>query len=157
MPFDPSKLDRARLSPRTATVEVPDLGPLYFADGEPAVWHVRGLNGPELFTAMEAGKRQAAASAAAKALEQFASVAVSVNAVRDVLGLGKEVPGEWATRLEMVVAGSIEPNKIDLAQAVKLGEAHPVEFMMIHKKIERLTGMGHALGEPKAASPVTQD
>ncbi len=150
MPFDAAKFDAAQFTPRTEAVDVPALA-AFFAEGEPAQWHVRGLTASELHNALEAKQRQSSVEAVVKAI---ASSGDQVQAVRKALGLTADTPGEVAKRLEMLVMGSTAP-KIELATAVKLAEHFPIEFMLITNKITELTGMGADLVKPAAASQPT--
>lgn len=150
MAFDADKFSRAKLEPRRTSVPVPALA-VFFADGEDAVWQVRGLSAVELHKALEAGKRQGTIESIVKAVSQNGDQAA---AVRRALGLDSGVPGEIAKRLEMLVMGSLAP-VIDLPTAVKLGETFPVEFLQLTNEITELTGKGADLGKVPAASPQT--
>lgn len=153
MGFDLDKFEKARFEPRTERVPVPALAS-YFADGEDASFLVRGLSANELHVAFEAQKRNAHIGSIVEALAASGDV---VQEIRKALGLaGKETPGEVAKRLEMIVAGSVEP-KLSLAQAVKLAQAFPVEFMQITNRITELTGQGSIdVGKPVPASRKTK-
>lgn len=150
MAFDAAKFEAAAFVPRTAQIEVPALAS-FFDDGEPAIWHVRGLNTNQLHQAMEAGKRQGTIESIVAAITKSGDMA---QAVRSALGLSHGTPGEVAKRLEMLVMGSTAP-EITLPVAVKLAEAFPVEFLELTNAITSLTGQGFDMGKPQAASQPT--
>ena len=87
MPFDAAAFERAEFKPRTAVVEVEALA-VFFPDGEPARWTVRGLSASELHRAMEAGKRQGSVEAIVRAI---ATGGDQAQAVRKALGLTNEI------------------------------------------------------------------
>lgn len=150
MPFQGDKFEQANLTPRTARVPVPGLAP-WFDEGEEAVWVVRNLTSAELFRAMEAAKTQGRVDNIVRAIVEHGD---QVAAIRRAIGLSKDTPGEIAKRLEMLVAGSVEP-RITLPQAVKLAEAFPIEFMQLSSEIVNLTGKGADVLKPEAASQTT--
>lgn len=150
MAFNADKFERAKLAPRTAKVEVPALAP-FFDEGEAPVFEVRGLSAVELHRAMEAAKRNSGVESIVKAIAETGDQA---GAIRKALGLTKDTPGDIAKRLEMLVAGTVNP-KLTLPSAVKLAEAFPIEFMQLTNEITLLTGRGAELVKPKAASPKT--
>lgn len=152
MGFDALRFEAAQFAPRTKPVPVPDLAH-FFGPGEPAIWTVRGLNSNQLHAAQEAGKRNTNIEAI---LEAIAKTGDQVQAVRAALGIGSGTPGEIARRLELLVAGSVDP-VITLTTAVKLAETFPVEFMTLTNEISVLTGQGFDLVKPIAASPQTPD
>lgn len=146
MSFDAAKFERAKFADRTKRVDVPALSD-FFKDGE-AVWVVRGLNSNQLHKAMVANQTQ-------KALEQILS-AISENKdqakqVGSALGVHGDTPGEIAKRLEMLTAGSVEP-EITLPIAVKMAETFPIEFLTLTNAITELTGMGFEYAKQKAVS-----
>ena len=149
MSFDAARFEQAKFADRTKRVEVPSLAD--FFDGDESVWEVRGLNSNELHKAIAASQTQ-------KALEQILS-AISENKdqakqVGTALGVHGDTPGEIAKRLEMLTAGSVEP-EITLPIAVKLAETFPIEFLTLTNTITELTGMGFEYAKQKAASPET--
>lgn len=150
MAFNLDKFERADLAPRTERVPVQALAD-FFPEGEEAVFVVRGLTAPELYAAMEAGKRQ---SAVESIVEAIATKREQVDAIRAAIGMVKGTPGEIAQRLEMLVVGCVEP-KLDLPVAVKLAEKFAVEFMYLTNRITHLTGQGAELVKPAAASQPT--
>jgi hypothetical protein len=150
MGFDLARFAQAEFAPRTEVVEVPGLQ-AFFAKGEKAEWTVRGLSSVQLHNAMEAKQRQAAVQTVVDAI---ASSGEKAKELRKALGLSGDVPGEVVKRLEMLVAGSVEP-QIDMPTAVKLAGAFPIEFLQLTNTITTLTGQGFDLVKPPAASRKT--
>lgn len=149
MAFDAAKFELAKFAPRTQRVEVKALAD--FFDDDEYFWEVRGLDSNELHRAIAASQTQ-------KALEQILE-AISKNkdqakAAGSALGIHGDTPGEIAKRLEMLVAGSVNPS-IDLPVAVKLAEKYPIEFLTLTNTITELTGMGFEYAKQSAASPET--
>ena len=70
----------------------------------------------------------------------------TVEAVQHLTGLDGNVPMDIALRLELLIAGSVDP-VCDIELAVKLNMAFPTEFLILTKKIMRLTGLGHEPGK----------
>lgn len=153
MGFNLDKFETARFEPRTERVPVPALAS-FFSDGEDQSFLVRGLTSNELHIAFEAQKRN---SNIGSIVEALASNKDAVQEIRKALGLAsKETPGEVAKRLEMIVAGCVEP-KFSLSQAVKLAQSFPIEFMMLTNRITELTGQGAIdMGKPVPASRKTK-
>lgn len=152
MPFDAEKFERAEFKPRTATHTLTVLA-AFFDAGEKPDWTVRGLSGTELYSALEASKRQGSVESIVAAL---ASKGDQIEAIRKAIGLAANTPGEMAKRLEMLTLGSVSP-KIDLPTAVKLAHNFAVEFMILTNSISELTGEGSDLVKPEAASPQTEN
>jgi len=150
MPFQTDRFETTKFEPRKTRVPVPALAS-FFDEGEVAEWEVRGLTASELHRAMEAGRRQSTVEGILKALSHSGD---QVTALRAVLGLSTDTPSEVAKRLEMLVAGSVAP-QVTLPQAVKLGEAFPIEFMLLTNEITELTGKGADMVKPAAASQQT--
>lgn len=151
MGFAADRFERAKFEPRREVLEVPALA-AFFDEGEPAQWTVRGLSAAELHVAMEASRRQSSIESIVKAISASGDQA---QAIRRALGLAGDTPGEIAKRLEMLVAGSVEP-RITLPIAVKLAEAFPIEFLTLTNAITTLTGQGAELGKRAPASqPIT--
>lgn len=148
--FDLARFAQAEFRPRTQRVPVPGLQ-AFFAPGSPAEWEVASLNATQLHNAIEAKQRQAVV---ASVVDAIASSGDRAQEVRKALGLAGEVPGEVVKRLEMLVAGSVAP-KVDMPTAVKLANAFPVEFLQLTNTILEITGQGHDLVKPAAASPKT--
>lgn len=152
MPFSADLFQRAEYTPRTEVVPVPALAE-FFGQDEPAQFTIRGLTAPELHKAIEAGTRQKALDGVVKAI---ASQKDQIDAIRAALGLSADTPGEIAKRMEMLVAGCVEP-KLDLTAVVKLSNIFPVEFYDLSNRITSLTGQGASRVKPPASSPATPD
>ena len=150
MTFAASKFQHAEYAPRLETVAMPALAE-FFGEGEAAEFTVRGLTASELNKAHEAGNRQKNLDAVVKAI---ASQKEQVAEIRKALGLSADTPGEIAKRMEMLVAGSVEP-KLDHATVAKLAEVFPVEFYDLSNRITNLTGQGASRVKPPASSPAT--
>lgn len=150
MPFNAEKFEAAKFEARKGRVSVPALAP-FFDENEEPWWEVRGLNSIELHQAIEAGRKQQSIDSIVRAISSSQD---QVKAIRAAIGLTKDTPGEVAKRLEMLVAGSINPT-VTLPQAVKLAEAFPIEFMLITNEITELTGKGFDLVKPEAVTPPT--
>lgn len=151
MPFDLGKFQAAEFRPRTQRVPVPALA-AFFAEGEEAVWEVRGLTAAELNRAMEAKHRQ---SQLQSVVDAIASAGDAANAIRRALGLSGDTPAEIVKRIEMLHMGSVQP-AITQEVAVKLGETFPIEFLTLTSAITDLTGQGFDLVKPLAASQQIQ-
>ena len=149
MPFDPERFGAAKLVPRRRKIAVEALAEWF--GGDPPEWEVRGLTAAELHHAMEAGRRQSSIESIVRAI---AASGDQAQAVRRALGLTADTPGEIAKRLEALVLGSVAPT-VDLPTAVKLAEAYPVEFLLLTNAITELTGQGHEVAKPPAASQTT--
>lgn len=136
------------LVPRTATVAVPGLRAWYdgLDDADVPYWTVRGLSASELAVAAEAAANQHNMAQAVEAIISGAG-AEQVDGIKQALGLKKDgTPQDTVKRLEMLVAGSVEP-EVNLQLAVKLAAHYPIEFLMITGKIVALTGQGSEPGK----------
>ena len=127
--------------PREEGVEVPALAPWFtdLAEGETPSWTVRGLTHQELARAKEAADRSKSVEAVAQALA--GGRGEKVQAIKDVMGTGDDVPQDTAKRMEMLQMGSTDP-EADLDLALLMAKAFPVEFQQITDTIVRLTGQG---------------
>lgn len=152
MGFDVEKFRKSDLIPRTAKVKVDGMKSL-FKKGEEPVWEVRGLSGVELQKALDAKSRNEFAGELAAKIEGGNASDIA-SALRKRLGLGDDTPGETIKRLEMLVYGSVDP-EITLADAVKINQCFPIEFLILTHKISDLTGLGFDYAKPKAALPKT--
>ena len=146
MAFNVDKFEQAEFVPRTKSVAVPALADFFGSDETP-VWVVRGLTSNELHRAINAKVTSKLTDEVVKAIDSGGDIA---KELQKKLGLGKDVPAEVAKRLEMLVAGSVEP-EITLQVAVKLAENFPVDFLTLTNEITELTGMGFDSAKPKAA------
>lgn len=147
--MDLNKFLAESLSPRTATIAVPELKG-FFGKDKPE-WKVRGLTGVELGrikqTASAEGQEKLQALIAA-----LAGAGDKAEALRAVMGVADgDVPEDISRRIEMLTVASVEPGlgteKRDVA--VKLAESFPTVFYNLTTQILSLTGQGAELGKPK--------
>jgi hypothetical protein len=140
MGFKTKEFKKARLAPRTETIPLPDLADWF--DG-PAEWTVKSLSGNDLARCKEkAARNRKTITAIIEAL----STEDVVAAVKCMTGTDGAIPMSAALRIELLVAGSVEPT-CDIELAAKLNMAHPAEFQVLTKTIMRLTGLGYAPGK----------
>ena len=143
MGFKATDFKKARLSPRTETLPLPDLADWF--DGTPE-WTVKGLNGNELARCKEKAARNRKTITAIIEALSTERTEDAVSAVKTLTGTDGAVPMSVALRLELLMAGSVEP-ACDIELAAKLNMAHPAEFQLLTTTIMRLTGLGHAPGK----------
>jgi len=142
MAFNSTKFMKQEFQPRTEAVEVPALSAWFDKsdDGEPVscAWKVRGLTASELAKIFEASNK---AKNFDSIVQAIASSKAKIDELKEVLGIGNDVPADVMKRLEQLTLGSVEP-EIDTSVAVKLAEKFPIEFYMLTNKITVLTGLG---------------
>jgi len=153
MSFDAKKFLKTKFVPRTAEVPVPDLA-AFFEEGMPTVWKIRGLTGHELGRVNEAADRNKNMAAILEGLASEASKD-KAEAVKDMLGLGKDTPQDIAKRIEQLTIASIDP-KCTTDLAVRLCEVYPIEFYQITNMILQLTGQGQMPGKPQPSGTITE-
>ncbi len=157
MAMDLNAFLAAALAPREQAVEVPELA-AWFAEGEPAVWTVRGLSAAELGRAKEAcarGLDNIRALVEAMAGDGNGDKAASI---RRAFGLSTDdVPEDVSRRIEMLAAASVSPaiGPENRDVIVKLAESFPTTFYRLSNTVDALTGQGAVEGKPKrsGASP----
>ena len=153
MTFDLNRFRGAVLTPRQASVPVPDLRH-FFPEEENPVWIVRGLTGEELARANEASARYATVAAAVQALANAASAQQEQTAaLQTLIGYGSEVPADLAKRFDHLIFGSVEP-KIDRETAVRLFAGYPIVAFTLTNRILELTGEGPDLGKAPPSTPI---
>jgi len=141
----------ARAQARTESVSVPDLAE-WFSPGEPPVWVVRGLSANDLVRADAAKDARRRESALVEALQSGAHAEIVRN-LQAMLGRGDEIQPDMARRLELLVAGSVEP-VCSVEMAVRLGEHFPVVFFQLTNAILTLTGRGSDVEKkPQSSGP----
>ena len=150
--FDLERFRAASLAPREARVPVPDLAH-WFADGEEAVWAVRGLTGEEIARSNEASQRSALVANAVAALAAAASKEDQVEGLKTLIGYGDETPADLARRFDHLVFGSVEP-KVDREIVVRLFQSYPTVGYTLTNKILELTGLGPDLGKLAPSTPI---
>lgn len=144
MSFDTKKFIKTKFTHRTEDVPVPDLKD-FFAPGEAPVWKVRGLTGQELGKVNEAVERGKDMASIISAVTSRVDKEVT-DAVKTLIGLGKDVSSDIQKRIEHLMAGSVDP-VCTQDIAVRLCEAFPIEFFQITNAIVRLTGQGQVPGK----------
>lgn len=158
MQFDTKKFKSAKFIPREEDVPVPDMAEFFSeasgtespglaVSASPPVWRVRGLTGVELGRARAAAERNRNIANVMEALAGGVDKE-KVKALREMIGLADKVPDDVATRLELLVIGSVAP-VADMDLALQVCKAFPIEFYQLTNEINRLTGMGHTVGKSK--------
>ncbi len=150
MNFDLMQFQGATITPRQATVPVPDLA-AFFAPGADPVFTVRGLTGEEIARSNDLTLRQARIAAHINALASTAAVD-QTDALKSLLGYGDDVPDDLAKRLDHLVYGCVEP-PLDRPTAVKLFASFPIVAYTLTNKILELTGLGPDLGKAPPSTP----
>lgn len=153
MSFDLAKFQGTPLTPRQATLPVPDLRAFFAPDADP-VFVVRGLTGEEIARAHDVTGRQArlAAHIAALSAAGGGDVSETGEALKSLLGYGEEVTEDLARRIDHLVSGCVTP-ALDRAAAVKLFAAYPMVAYQVSNKILELTGLGPDLGKAPPSTP----
>lgn len=146
MGFDLDKFMGTTLLARTKEIRVDSMAE--FFDG-PAVLTVRGLTATEIALANEEKEKYARLDTLAKAI-----AAKNVEEVRAALGLGDDLPGDVARRIEVMIHGVVEP-KIARDVAIKIGDAFPVDFYAITNEILALSGQGKSTEKPMPSGSET--
>lgn len=150
--MDIQKFLNASLRPRESEVSVPDLGAFFPEGTEDPKWTVRGLTAAELGRANEAAEsRQESLKSLVEALAGDGDKATEI---RKTMGLSdEEVPGDISKRIEMLVAGSVDPEigQENRDVAVRLAESYPTVFYQLTNTIMNLTGQGAELGKRKGS------
>lgn len=142
--FNKTAFSKANFIPRTEEVTLEGLADWF--DGKP-VWIIRGLSFEELARADLKADQTETMIAVVEALSG-GNKSEQVESIKEVLGMGENIPAQMVKRLEMFVMGSVEP-EIDLPVAVKVAENFPVEFKQLTDKIITLTGQGRVVGKQK--------
>jgi len=139
MGFDLEMLEQGKFKPRTKKVLVESLS-AFFAEGDKPEWEVRGLTAAEIAMANEAQRKNSNVAVVLEALAG-SDKAAKVEELRESLGISIDVPGEVAKRLELFVAGSVNP-VMSLSHAVKFAENFPIDFYYLTNEITTLSGLG---------------
>jgi len=147
MSFDLDRFDKAELVPRTKRVEVPALKPFFSKSAKPE-FLVRGLDVNQLYRATNAEQQRTLET---RLLKVVAENSRRPEEILKEISENEETPGENAKRIEMLVAGCVEP-ELSLSRAVKLAQAFPIEFIHLTNEITSLTGLGFDFAKPEAAS-----
>jgi hypothetical protein len=142
MPFNLKDFNKTKFTARTEDVPVPEMA-AFFAGGDP-VWPVRGLTGAELSIVKQSDEAQKNLLAMAEALGGV-SQKEKVDALREMFGVGSNLPPDYVRRIEILLQGSI--TEIDRQTAVKIATAYPVTLHSLTDCILKLTGLGQEPGK----------
>jgi len=147
MAFKTKEFKKTKFAYRTEAVQLPNTDLNQWFDGS-AEWIVKGLNGNELGHCKEMAERnRKTINTLIETLSKESTEGV-INTVEYFTGLDGSVPMDIALRIELLIAGSIDP-VCDTELAVKLNMTFPTEFQILTKKIMRLTGLGYEPGKQK--------
>ena len=147
MGFDIKKFNTSKFQARVEDVPLPDSDiKMFFPDGEKPVWKVRGLTGNEYGFAMESAANNNIQEAVVDAIATQHSKEVT-KAVKDMMGVGGVMPKSIAKKIYLLKKGSVDP-VCDQETALRLCKYFPIEFLIITRKIEELTGLGYLPGKP---------
>jgi hypothetical protein len=145
------------LKQRVSEVPVKELEP-FFGD-TPAVWIVRALTSEDVAIMNEAQQRN-------KAVESLLLAAIGsqisekAEAIKGMMGIGKELPDDTAQRIEAMILGSIDENGepfCDRETAVRMSIYYPMVFQKITSEIFKLTGQGaEIVGKPASFTSKTK-
>ena len=141
--FDQTKFNEAKFIPRTEIIVIPELAD-FFAEGASPEFEVRGLTAAEYAKADAAKDRDKDITTLFSAL-RMNNKAEAVREARAALGIGDETPGDLSKRVEMLVLGTLRPDKLLRQTAVLFAERFPIDFYNITNKITILTGRGQQL------------
>jgi hypothetical protein len=144
MAFDVNKFLQTSFKHRTEAVPVPDMKEFFEEESKPE-FIVRGLTGQEIGRCAEAATKRESVNMLISGLMTTVTQE-TVEAAKDVLGVGKDTPQDIAKRIEHLVAGSVDP-VCSLDLAVKVCETFPIEFYQITNKIMELSGRGQVPGK----------
>jgi hypothetical protein len=157
MGFDVEGFSSAKATARTMDVPVADLRD-WFGPEDAAVWRVRGLTANELVRADAAKESMKREGALVDALAAGSRGDIVRN-LQAMLGRGDDVEPDMARRVEILRAGSLEP-ECTTQLAVRLAEHFPVVFFQLSNAILTLTGQGSDVekkprpsGETPASEP----
>jgi hypothetical protein len=153
MPFDPSAFEQATLAPRTEDVPVPELEAFY-ADDESPIWRVRALTANEVQRAATAKDRLNRESAMLDAITQGSRAEMAEELARVLGRRAEDVEPETARRMEILMAGSVEP-ACSLEIAGKLADNFPIQFITLTNRILALTGQGSEVAKKSNGSGPT--
>lgn len=154
--FDKKKFMKTTFEPRIEKVPVPDLKE-FFEDGAELVWSVRNLSGHELGKVNEAKERNRNIEAILEALVSEQSKE-KAEAIKHLIGLNNDTPGDIVQRLEMLIIGSVDP-VCDQEMAVKICTYFPAVFVPLTNAIRNLTGQGALVKKkptPSGAIPTVE-
>ena len=145
MAFDPKTFSQAKFEPRTKEWRFEDLAE-FFGDDEP-VFIVRGLDGGELAHCNERADRGSLHGNAIDVIGEGLD-ADKIEAIKDWLGLGNDVPRQLVLDHEIVMHGCVSP-VVDRALSVRLARYFPGHHRVLAHSIRELTGQGWILAKKK--------
>ena len=148
MSFELDKFRSASLVPRTDRIKTPELA-AWFKEGAEPVFFVRGLTGEEFYSVRQASEKRADMQSIANRIMSGAGTAIG-DAIEELFGA---VPDEYARRVEILVAGCVDP-KLDRLDAVKLIKNFPSSVHTITTHILLKTGEGSVVGELKGCGEI---
>jgi len=143
MAFDHKKFRKAKFSPRTEEIKVPELAPFFGPDENP-VFKVRGLNGQEMYRVQEAVKKRTDLQAITSKLLSGEGAAIA-EAIQEFYGA---VPEEYVRRVEILILGCAEP-ALTHQDIMTFYKNYPTQAHAIATRILWLTGEGSTLGESR--------
>lgn len=114
---------------------------------------VRGLTAHEIAQADESAQKGRLVSDLVERLAGSTGKQKAA-ALLEGIGISNDVPALLAKRYEHVCLGVVEP-RLELSDAVKLGETFPIEFSTIANKILELTGQGQ-IADVKLQSSINE-
>ena len=149
MSFNTQQFAAAKYTARTTAVAAPALAQ-FFADDATPQFIVRGLTAAELGKANEeaANNRNMAAIAAGLVAAEDGE---KTAAIRELVGLGDDVPDDIVKRHSLLTLASVDP-QLDHSTVVLIAQRHPIEFYELTNKILELTGQGSVPGKPNAST-----
>ena len=144
MSFNFDKFDSANFTFPTKKIPVPELKE-FFAEGQEAVWEIRGLTGHELAIVNEAVEQMNRTKAVIEAIAEGSTAAIK-KGIKTLLNKNDEItPEDLARRLKMLELATVPECPEHLC--VKLSHNKPTIFYRLTNEIIRATGDGASSGE----------
>lgn len=158
--FDAKKFLSEQFEARTGTIPLPNLRDWYnnIEDDEVPKWTVRGLTAVELARCEEAATKGRGSVKALLETLRKANRVEGIDEIERSLGVDEKIPLKLAMKLEHVVTGVVEP-ELTLQLAVKFAAVFPIEFEIVHIKINELTGNGQEAvkkAKPSGSEPTSE-
>jgi hypothetical protein len=146
MTFATDRFKEIKYSPRTKTVAMEQLKQFFDPEEKPE-FIIRGLTAEEICYCSQAAKGYSQVEPIMLGM-LGESPSAKLEAILLSLGISKNMPEDYAKRIEHFMLGCIQPVSMDREVAVKLSLVVPVEFLYITNEILRLSGIGaELLGE----------
>lgn len=141
--FNSNAFNQTEFKPRTAGIPVPQLADWF--DGEP-IWTVQSMTAEQNAIVNDAVLRSNAMGTLITAAINSATKD-KTDLVKNLLGLGDNMPEDIVRRVEMLVQASVTP--CDRETAVNLSIRFPTIFYALTNKIIELSGEGAEMaGKP---------